>query len=139
MKDFDQWRSGLCDKFPHVDTVENLFLLRELYNNCVAYDDNFVLLEKSVGTAEHHQYVHKEDVLHKNGCRLRRKLGIFVQDNCPIKANKYCSQCTGNIRVVRRGKSCSYVEHTSVIKEGVKVLVCPVKESQATMCLLGLQ
>lgn len=69
--------------------------LSKLHND---YEDNFQLLQHSVGTSEHNGYLKIERVFNMQEQQIKRDLGgeyaKSLQDPCPIKRHRDCCGCS---------------------------------------------
>jgi len=92
-----------------------LFLMKytreDLRRNSEAYEKNFQLLKRTVGTPDHEIYVKIERELNKRDCEIRKEMRFRLVDPCPLtKRNKACSKCTGRIKKIDAPRSYQYAE-----------------------------
>jgi hypothetical protein len=108
-------------------------LMQKLKANSEAYDLNFELLLKTVGTPQHRKYIKEENRLEKIGIVLRDRLGLLAKDPCPIRSSKNCNECSHFIkRKVLRNRYGTKVVKLSEAKNYRFGYLCPFmnKEGQ---------
>ena len=76
---------------------EKIYTIADLARNSRKYEENFTKLERTVGLPEHKEYVRIENRLNRKDVEIRKALGIYAYDPCPLNTsgNQYCSSCTG--------------------------------------------
>ena len=93
------------------------------------YNKNFKKLLKTVGTPEHKTYVDIERILNFKEINHKKRLGIFIDNICPINSNKSCLNCTGYYK-------------KNLLYKGVKsrqkrYIQCSKEDNNAQMCVLS--
>ena len=96
-------------------------LLRELEHNHELWEKNYEKLVATQKTPAQKKYVKLEEILTLREIRLRKELGLYANDPCPIPEHRAqdCSLCTGYY-VNERFRRSAHEE-----KKGIR---CPIKE-----------
>ena len=73
--------------------------MEDIKKNGIAYEKNFELLIKAHDKGDkkaHNTYLKRERELENEGVKIRKALGVYVSDPCPLQFNsKTCENCTG--------------------------------------------
>ena len=75
--------------------TEREYTKQDLEQCSKEYRSNFKMMCNAVGTPDHVIYVKEEHRLNKLDKRIRKNLGIYLSDPCPIHISKHCYECTG--------------------------------------------
>jgi len=73
------------------------------------YDENFALIEASVGKSEQHVYLRREKILNSKCTTIKKNMGILAQVGCPL-GTKDCLLCPGYyIKVKKNGTKARHI------------------------------
>ena len=87
------------------------------------YQENIEKLLESIGTENHKKYVEVEKELNAKGIRIRKALGIDVNDPCPVNTTRSCDECSGVLTIVKH-KCRKTEEKVHIVSE---ISVCSLK------------
>ncbi len=107
------------------------YTLKHLIGVVRQYKDNMVPLIKTTGTEEHKKYVRIERRLCALDVMIRRQLGIFIPDPCPLTIrSKDCSLCSGYTKKIPNDNLSTRKKFVVVValETEAGITECPLKE-----------
>jgi hypothetical protein len=102
----------------------------DLLENSKMYSANFKKMSDAVGTPEHKKYAIIEEKLNAKDVLIRKSIGIWTTDPCPLIGGISCFACTGlwkrvNDTLSAGGKTRQ--KNIQVKQYGVGVQKCPLR------------